>query len=244
MTKSTCRLRLIFLCSVAATSVAVAQDQSAFSSSSSELSSSSLLSSSSSNSAANPVDAMSCNPWKFKVLPAELSLHDRACLGLSQIASPGTLLGAAALAGVGELRGKQRSKGAESEDFGEHFAHIYARTAARTSAELLVGYLHHEDPRWHPSNEQGAFRRTKAAFLSVIDSPDQNGNARMAFAPLAGSLASGFTAMGFSQLRQTGYTGALERSGFVYSHYLAKALIREFTPELRSLAPGFIRKHF
>ena len=58
------------------------------------------------------------------------------------------------------------------------------------------------------SGEQAAWRRTRAALLSVLESPDQDGNARMAFAPLAGSLGSGFTSMALYQ-RQTSVGFAL-----------------------------------
>ncbi len=64
----------------------------------------------------------------------------------------------------------------------------------------------------------------------------------MAFAPLAGSLGSGFTSMALYQ-RQTSVGYCLERSALVYSHYFARALYHEFAPEIWSLAPKFIRKY-
>ena len=127
------------------------------------------------------------------------------------------------------------------DDFGMRMSHLYARRTARLTAETLVGYLHHEDLRPTVSGEQSAWRRTRAAFLSVLESPDQDGHARMAFAPLAGSLGSGFTTMALYQ-RQTSAGFALERSGIVYSHYFIRALYHEFRPELWSLAPHFVRK--
>jgi hypothetical protein len=42
--------------------------------------------------------------------------------------------------------------------------------------------------------------------------------------------------------QQNSFVYGLERSGISYSGYFARALIHEFSPELWSLAPRFIRK--
>ena len=108
---------------------------------------------------------------------------------------------------------------------------------------MLVGYWHHEDPRLHRSGRQGVWPRTRFALLSVLESPDASGNARMAFAPLAGSLGSGLTSMALYQ-RQNSLGWGLERSGLAYSHYFARALVHEFSPDLWNLAPRFVRNKF
>jgi hypothetical protein len=130
----------------------------------------------------------------------------------------------------------------DSDDIAIRFEHLYERRIGRITAETLVGYLHHEDPRLHSSGQQGIWRRTGFALLSVLESPDQNGNARIALAPLAGSLGSGLTSMALYQ-RQNSLGYGLERSGVIYSHYFIRALYHEFSPELWSLTPHWIRKH-
>jgi hypothetical protein len=131
----------------------------------------------------------------------------------------------------------------DSDDFAVRFEHLYERRAARVTGEWLVGYLHHEDPRPHgPSGKQGIWRRTGFALMTVLVSPDQDGKARIALAPLAGSLGSGLTSMALYQ-RQNSIGYGLERSGFVYSRYFIRALYHEFGPEIWSLAPRFIRKY-
>lgn len=163
-------------------------------------------------------------------------------MAVTELASPGLLAETTLYAGLSQWRNSPHMRGNDGDDFSMRIAHIYARRTARVTAETLVSYLHHEDLRPKVSGEQTPWRRTRAAFLSVLESPDQDGHARMAFAPLAGSLGSGFTSMALYQ-RQTSAGFALERSGLVYSHYFIRALYHEFRPELWSLAPHFARKY-
>jgi len=161
---------------------------------------------------------------------------------IAELASPGLFLRAGAVAGYAHWRNASSANPKDSAEFTRRIANYYARRTARASAELMVGYLHHEDPRLRSSAEKGAWRRTRAALFSVIESPDQDGNARPAFAPLAGAFGSGFTSMAVD-LHRNGVDDALRHSGIVYSHYFVTALVHEFGPELWSLTPHFIRKH-
>ena len=183
-----------------------------------------------------------CNPWKIRYFPADLSFSDRACMAATELASPGLLAETAMVAGLSQWRNNPHMHGNDTDDFGMRLAHSYARLTARITAETLVSYLHHEDLRPRVSGESNFLKRTRFAFLSVLESPDQNGHARIALAPLAGSLGSGFTSVALYQ-RQTSAGFALERSGIVYSHYFIRALYHEFRPELWSLAPHFARKY-
>jgi hypothetical protein len=182
--------------------------------------------------------ASGCNPWKINPFSTDLSFGARACIGLSELASPGTALQIGVMASMAQWRNSSRLN--KDDDIGLRIARAYARRSVHVTAETLVGYLHHEDPRLHASGERGAWRRTRAAFLSVLESPDQDGNARMAFAPLAGSLGSGLTSMALERENSLGH--GLERSGIVYSHYFVRALFREFSPEIWSLSPRFVKK--
>jgi hypothetical protein len=177
----------------------------------------------------------------IQALPTELSFRQRACFILAEQASPGRFAEAAAGAGVSQWRNLPRMSPHDGDDFGTRFAHVYERQAARAIAELLVGDLHHEDPRLHFSNAKGAVKRTRAALLSVLISPGENGQARPALAPIAGSLGSGLTSMALYQY-QNSLSYGFERSGVSYGLYFFRAVVHEFSPELWSLAPPFVRK--
>jgi hypothetical protein len=183
----------------------------------------------------------SCNPWIIQALPSEISFRQRICLGIAQMASPGLALGSGALAGLSQWRNSPKITPRDGDDYAVRFEHIYERQMARVTADVLVAAIHHEDPRYHRSHEKVAWRRIGAAFLSVVDSPGEDGSFRPALAPLAGSLGSGLTSMALYQ-RQNDLSAGLRRSGLAYSAYFVRALFHEFSPELWSLTPGFVRK--
>jgi hypothetical protein len=183
----------------------------------------------------------SCNPWVIQALPTEISFRQRVCLGIAEIASPGLALGSGFVAGLSQWRNSPKINPRDGDDYAVRYEHIYERQMSRIMAQVLVGAMRHEDPRYHPSKEKAAWRRIGSAFLSVVDSPGENGEFRPALAPLAGSLGSGLTSIALYQ-RQNDVSAGLRRSGLVYSTYFVKALFHEFSPELWSLTPGFVRK--
>jgi len=183
-----------------------------------------------------------CNPWVIQSLPSELSFRQRFCLQVAHLASPATLLQASVAAGYSQWRNNPAIIPHDGDDFSVRLGHSYEQQVARATAELFVSYFHHEDLRFHPSNKASAWQRTRAAFLSVIVSPDSDGNARPALAPMAGALGWGLTSMALYQQRNSLSYG-LERSGISYGAYFARALFHDFSPELWSLTPRFIRKH-
>jgi hypothetical protein len=172
----------------------------------------------------------------------ELSFRQRFCFELAEAASPATLLGSAAIAGFSQWKNNPRMSPHDADDFSVRFEHAYERQTARLTAELFVGYLHHEDPRFHSSNKHGVWRRTGAALLNVMARPGGDGAEQIALAPIAGALGSGLTSMALYQ-QQNSLRYGLERSGISYSGYFIRALFHEFSPELWSLTPHFIRKH-
>ncbi len=188
------------------------------------------------------VPATTCNPWIIQTLPTELSFRQRFCLELAHLASPATFIETATITGYSQWRNSPLIEPHDADDFSLRLGYLYERQAARGTAELFVSYLHHEDLRPHPSNKQGFWLRTGAALLTVLASPGENGNGRVALAPIAGALGSGLTSMALYP-RQDSLMYGLERSGLSYSGYFARALIHEFSPEFWSLTPRFIRKH-
>jgi len=171
-----------------------------------------------------------CNRYRLQA-DQSLSFKQRLCFAVDPLITPQFALTAAVMTGFSELRNSEKLKGKPMSNYPIRFADYYARHSAQAAGEMMAGYLHHEDPRVRTSMQRGFLRRTGAAFSSVIIARDSEGNSEMAFAPIAGSLSSGFVAMEVGR-RDDNVAGALRRSGFVYSTYFIKALVREYKPEL------------
>ncbi|HMF76354.1 MAG TPA: hypothetical protein VK604_11885 [Bryobacteraceae bacterium] len=175
-----------------------------------------------------------CNPWRYQSVAEVLSFQQRACYHLAGLSSPFMAARGATLARFGEWRD-------DRESFGHRFASFYARRSARAAGELVAGYLNHEDLRPRTSLEHGTWKRVRSALLSVVRVQDEAGNSRPAFAPLAGAFSSGFVGMALSPNRNSwnnGFSGA----ELTYSTYFARALGREFKPDLTLLANRILHR--
>jgi hypothetical protein len=171
-----------------------------------------------------------------------LTLGQRACFYGAKLTKPSLLLQGAFAAGFGQLRNNPEILHENIQDFGHRFGVFYARRGAQNGAEFLAGYLNHEDPRPHISDQHGFWNRTRAAMLTVVEVKDTNGDTRPAFGPAAGALASGLVSVACYQRHNTMADG-LMRSGFVYGGYFGTAILREFKPDLSYLAYRLRHKH-
>jgi hypothetical protein len=157
------------------------------------------------------------------------------------LSRPSLLLRGAFAAGFGQWRNNPEILHENADDFAHRFGVFYARRGAQSGAEFLVGYLNHEDPRPHLSNQHGVWNRTRAAILSVLEVSGTNGETRPAFAPAAGALASGLVSVAGYQQHNSMRDG-LMRSGFVYGGDFGTAILREFKPDLSNLAFRLMHK--
>ena len=186
--------------------------------------------------AANPSQSGSESPCKSLSIQAakELTFQQRTCFYMEHLIAPSTVLHGAFAAGFGQLRNVQHVPDQDLSEFGHRFGVFYARRTARNSAELLAGYLNHEDPRARPAQEHAFWNRIRASFSSVVMVKDADGSYRPALTPIAGALGSGMTSMAFYRKNNT-FADGLQRSGLAYSCYFASALAHEFQPDLTGL---------
>lgn len=173
-----------------------------------------------------------CNPVTLQTA-ASLSFLERACMYGEQLASPQFALVAGFSAAFGQFQNSPHIPRQHFDEFPHRFAAYYGTRTARDAGELIAGYLHHEDTRYRRSNETRLRRRIEAAFLSVLTSPDEDGDRRMAYAPIAGSLSAAFAGSAMFRHNET-VSDALLHAGLIYSHYYVRALGREFRPEMDS----------
>lgn len=187
-----------------------------------------------------PVERATCDPLDLQLAP-ELSFSQRTCLLRSHLLSRGLLFRSAGMSAWSEWR-NTKIQNPGTEDFTRRFAGYYARRAARESGELIAGYLNHEDPRYHLSQQSGTWKRSRAALLSVLAVKNADGNSRLALAPIAGAFGSGMVGMAMSQSHNSLHDG-LRRSATSYGFYFSNALLHEFHPELAAFANRFLHRH-
>ena len=165
----------------------------------------------------------------------DFSFKSRACVEATRLAKPSLALRGAFMAGFGQWRNSPEVFHQEQSEFARRFAVFYARHTAQNAGELIAGYLNHEDPRPRVSQEHGVWNRTRSALLSVVQTKDTAGGMRIALAPVAGAFGSGMVGAACYQRNNTAAAG-FERTGIVYGGYFARAVFREFKPDLSQFA--------
>ncbi len=115
------------------------------------------------------------------------------------------------------------------------------RRTARTTIELGVGALLHEDIRRQPSGLPGFGKRLAYAFLHAPLAKGTDGEWRPAYSRFAGSLG-GFIVS--SELRGRPLTGSRfgEDIGWSAEAYFQDALWTEFEPDLRKMGARLLRR--
>lgn len=168
-----------------------------------------------------------------------LTLKQRACFAGKQLISPQFALAAGIASAYGQFLDSPHIYHTGLAEFQRRYEIHYAYRGARTTAELIVGYLHNEDPRFRRSIAHGFWRRTNSSIRNVLISPDADGNARVAYAPIAGAFGSAFTASMLYRHSET-LPNTLEHAAAVYSFYFVRSFYQEFKPEFTTYARHFL----
>lgn len=185
-------------------------------------------------------DESACRPFQLQTA-SPLTLRQRACWYGDRLISGSTLFDGAFLSAFAQVRNSPRLEDDGWGDLGHRLGAFYARRAGQSGAELMAGYLHHEDPRPRLSGQHGFWNRTRGALMSVLITQDTEGNRRLALAPIAGSLGSGMVSVGCYRERNSMADG-FGRAGLTYSTYFGSALLREFRPDVSGFASHLLHK--
>jgi hypothetical protein len=195
----------------------------------------------SSSSIQQPADQPTdCSPITLQTV-AKLTFKQRVCFFAKPLLSPRFALAAGFESAFGQFENSPHVARQHFAEFPHRFEVFYARRSARDAAEMIAGYLHHEDPRSHRSNAQGFWQRADSALLSVLVSPGEDGRLRFAYGPLAGSLTSAFVGSVMYRHNET-LPNTLGHAGMAYGNYFFRAFFAEFKPEFNAYARRVLRR--
>lgn len=175
-----------------------------------------------------------CNSGEKTASPKQLTFAQRACWYASDLTSTGVLFRAGLSSAIGQWRDDNYGKGRDGADYAHRLGVFYARRGARDTAEMIAGYLTHEDPRPRLSGEAGVWKRTGFALKSVLIAKTDEGS-HPAVTPLAGAFGSALVAGEFSKAHDMTGGMILRHAAFSYSGSFGTAIYDEFKPDLTSL---------
>jgi hypothetical protein len=173
-----------------------------------------------------------CEPSELRALH-ELTFSQRACYYRERLLRRSLALRAVLFSSFDLLRNSPQQRADGLGNLGRRVSIFYATHAAEGTGQLVAGYLHREDPRPHPSEQSGFWRRAKSAMRNVMINQSDDGDRRVALAPIAGAFAAGFTGAACYH-RHNRVTEGLVWSGGAYGGNFGVALWNEFRPDIRN----------
>ena len=146
---------------------------------------------------------------------------------------PQSLVGPLLGAGIAQAEGTPHEWGGGMEGFGKRFASSYGRSVIGRTVEFGVAAADHEDPRYHPSDQTGVWRRTRHAIAATFVSQTTSGGSMPAFSRIAGAYSAGFIANAWEPPSQNSAGHALERGSTSLLSSVGWHVFEEFWPDIR-----------
>jgi hypothetical protein len=168
------------------------------------------------------------------ITPTTLTFDRRLNLYLHSYVTPQSLVGPLLGAGIAQAEGTPHEWGGGMEGFGRRFASSYARSVIGRTVEFGVAAVDHEDPRYHPSDQTGVWRRTRHAIAATFVSQTTSGGSMPAFSRIAGAYSAGFIANAWEPPSQNSAEHAFERGSTSLLSSIGWHVVEEFWPDIRS----------
>lgn len=163
-----------------------------------------------------------------------LTLGNRFRLQASRVASPGSLLSAAAGAGIGQWRDEPPEWGQEGSGYARRYGYLMAAKAANRMICFGAGALLREDPRYFRSRKTGFWPRARSAIEQTFIVPKEGGATTVAYSRLMGAYGAGFLSNIWYPPHANRPHDAILRGTIVLGGEVGSNFFREFWPDIKN----------
>lgn len=159
-----------------------------------------------------------------------LTLHERFRIYGHSIIRPYSVIGPALGAGIGQWEDEPPEWGQGAKGYARRFGSGMGRHLIAETIRFGVAAADSEDPRYHPSQESGVWKRARHAILETFTSQTTGGSRVPAYSRFVGIYGAAFIANSwYPDSRATpGY--ALRRGSTALGSSVGFNLFREFLP--------------
>ncbi len=143
----------------------------------------------------------------------------------------GALAGSVAHAGLGQVRNSPREWGRGVSGFAKRVGSGLGQHVVKTTIQMGVGALHHEDLRYRRSNLQGTWPRMKYAAKSTFIVPRTNRPGKtMALGRVSGAMGAGLISRAWQPASAAGIGAGMASGGLALGADVGVNMAREFWP--------------
>ena len=151
-----------------------------------------------------------------------------------RLVNRGSLARSAGNATWGQIRNSPHEWGRGPAGFGKRFASSLGRHAIKTSIEVGVGGLHHEDLHYHRSNLHGTWPRMKYAVASTFWVPRTNRPGHtVALGRISGNMGAGLISRAWQPASAAGLGAGVASGGIGIAGDVGVHVAKEFWPQHR-----------
>jgi len=147
--------------------------------------------------------------------------------------SPGSVVGAAAAAGITQWEDKPKEWKQGAEGYGDRVGNAYAIHVMRGTIEYGASALLHEDDRYVRSPDKGFWKRSKHAVGEIFIARNDAGHERFAFSRFGGAAGAAF----ISRIWQPHSTNSAGDGAVVFGINMGLTagnnLFHEFWPDIK-----------
>jgi len=172
------------------------------------------------------------------IAPRRLSLAERVDIYRHSITSFELVAGPAFGAAVNQARNEPPEWGQGAAGFGDRFASGCGRMLIGRTIRFGVAAVDHEDPRFHLSNETGAWRRLRYATIHYFIVKTDGGSQIPAFSRFAGVYGAAFISNAWYPASRANTQHAVLRGTTALSAGVAWNVFREFWPDIKDALHG------
>jgi hypothetical protein len=181
------------------------------------------------NPASNPSAISTPPPPVF----APMTRSERLADYLSGLADGGSIIRAAAAAGIAQAKGTPKEWGGGADGYGDRLGNAYAQHVIHDTLQYGFSAVLHEDNRYFVSGETGFFRRTKYAIVSTLLARHDNGNRSISFSRIGSAAGAGFISRAWQPPSTTSAGDGAVTFGITMGTDIGFNVLREFWPDLK-----------
>ena len=169
---------------------------------------------------------------------SELTLHDRFTIYRKAVLRPYSLVGPAFGAGIGQWEDSPPEWGQGAKGYGRRFASGMSRQLISETLRFGFAAVDGEDPRYHPSQDTGVWKRAEHAILETFTSETASGGRIPAYSRFAGTYGAAFISNAWYPDSHASAGWALRRGSTALASSVGFHLFQEFVTQKNFKAIG------
>jgi hypothetical protein len=164
---------------------------------------------------------------------APMTRSERLANYATSLADPGSILSAAASAGIRQATNSPKEWGGGAEAYGDRIGSAFAQHVIQSTLMSGSAWALHEDNRYFASGQSGFIRRMKYAVRGTMLARRDNGSQSLSYSRIGGTAGAAFISRIWQPRSTTTAGDGAVSFGISMGSQMGFNIVREFFPDLK-----------